>query len=188
MTWADTARRRLAAAGAALLVLLAAVLARPGDPRLPAAPAAGTWQTPAGALGWQLSAAGGFAVTDGETTIWQADPAWRVTGALTGDLDADGADELALLVWRRGFYGPSRPFWREADAAGRVYTQHIFLYDWQPDGVQPFWMSSGLDPQVAAWAIADDGTLAIRTAGGEDTRWAWRSWGLERIDAPARKM
>ena len=111
-----------------------------------------------------------------------------VPGALTGDLDADGTDELALLVWRRGFYGPSRPFWREADAAGRVYTQHIFLYDWQPDGVQPFWMSSGLDPQVAAWAIADDGTLAIRTAGGEDTRWAWRSWGLERIDAPARKM
>ena len=51
MTWADNARRRLAAAGAALLVLLAAVLARPGDPRLPAAPAAGTWQTPAGAFG-----------------------------------------------------------------------------------------------------------------------------------------
>ena len=39
MTWADTARRRLAAAGATLLVLLAAVLARPGDPRLPVAPA-----------------------------------------------------------------------------------------------------------------------------------------------------
>ena len=188
MTWADNARRRLAAAGAALLVLLAAVLARPGDPRLPAAPAAGTWQTPAGVLGWQLSAAGGFAVTDGATTLWQADPAWRVTGALTGDLDADGADELALLVWRRGFYGPSRPFWREADAAGRVYTQHIFLYDWQPDGVQPFWMSSGLDPQVATWAVEDDGTLAIRTAGGQDTCWVWRSWGLERIDAPARKM
>ena len=128
MTWDDNARRRLAAAGAALLVLLAAVLARPGDPRLPAAPAAGTWQTPAGALGWQLSAVGGFAVTDGETTLWQADPAWRVTGALTGDLDADGADELALLVWRRGFYGPSRPFWREADAAGRVYTQHQQTY------------------------------------------------------------
>lgn len=183
-----SARRRLALAGAALLLLLAAVLARPADTCLPAAPAAGTWQTSAGALSWQLSAAGGFAVMDGETTIWQADPAWRVAGVLTGDLDADGADELALLVWRRGFYGPIRPFWRKTDAAGRAYTQHIFLYNWQPDGVQPFWMSSGLDPQVAAWAIEEDGTFAIRTAAGEETRWAWRSWGLERIDTPPRPL
>ncbi len=115
-----------------------------------------------------------------------SEPGWRVRGFLTGDLDADGADELALLVWRRGFYGPSRPFWQ----TGRDtrYSQHIFLYRWQDGGVRPFWMSSGLNPEVASWSMTGDGCLAIRTTGGEDTLWGWRGWGLERLDAPLRRL
>ena len=84
MTWDDNARRRLAAAGAALLVLLAAVLARPGGPAPAGCPGGRYWQNARpGRSAGSFRAVGGFAVTGGETTLWQADPAWRVTGALT---------------------------------------------------------------------------------------------------------
>lgn len=115
-------------------------------------------------------------------TVWTGDASWLVESALCGDVDGDGQNELALLVWKRGSYGPSRPFWAEGDDP--LYSQHIFLFRWERGGPKPFWMSSALRPQVAAWSLEADGTLAILTKEGEDTRWRWVTWGLERVDAP----
>lgn len=106
---------------------------------------------------------------------------------MTGDLDADGRDELLLLVWRRGHYGPSRPFWVPQN--DWRYSQHIFIYTCDAAGaVAPLWMSSGLDPQVRRWAMNADGTLSVTTPAGQDTLWGWRSWGLERLDAPPVRL
>lgn len=121
-------------------------------------------------------------VERGNDVLWESDPAWLVESLLCGDIDGDGANDLALLVWKRGSYGPSRPFWAEGDDP--LYSQHIFLFRWERGGPKPFWMSSALRPQVAAWSLDADGTLAILTKEGEDTRWRWVTWGLERVDAP----
>ena len=115
-------------------------------------------------------------------TVWTGDASWLAESALCGDVDGDGQNELALLVWKRGSYGASRPFWVERDEP--VYSQHIFLFRWDGGGPKPFWMSSALRPQVAEWSLEADGTLAILTREGEDTRWRWVTWGLERVDVP----
>ena len=115
-------------------------------------------------------------VERGNDVLWESDPAWLVESLLCGDIDGDGANDLALLAWKRGSYGASRPFWVERDEP--VYSQHIFLFHWD-GGPKPFWMSSALRPELASWALEQDGTIAVRTKAGEEARLSWRTWGLE---------
>ncbi len=128
-------------------------------------------------------------VTDGAGgTLWETPRGWLAQDFLVGDVDRDGAPELLVLVWKRGSYGPSRPFWVERDDPR--YSQHIFIYRWDASGrtLRPLWMASALRPRVKSWAMAPDGTLDITTEADEPTRWAWRGWGLERVDLPLRPM
>ena len=103
-----------------------------------------------------------------DTVLWQS------------DIDRDGTAELVLLAWRRGNYGPSRPFWVARNDTG--WSQHIFIYNWQDGAPVPQWMSSGLRPQVSRWAAQPDGQLYILTPQGEETLWRWGQWGLVRTD------
>lgn len=112
--------------------------------------------------------------------IWASDSQWQVEDFLMGDLGGDGTEELVLFVWKRGSYGPVRPFWVEADETG--YSQHIFLYRWESGELEPLWMSSGLTPEVREWELLSDGSLKLLTEAGEETRWGWHNWGLERLD------
>lgn len=121
-----------------------------------------------------------FSVLSGGQTLWKTDKDWKVEDYLCGDIDGDGAEELLLLVWKRGSYGPLRPFWVDDDENG--YSQHIFIYRWVDEGPQAVWMSSSLRPQVRRWSLGE-GKLSILTRQGEETLWAWRTWGLERIDS-----
>ncbi len=128
-------------------------------------------------------------VTDASgRTLWQAEHGWLAQDFLTGDVDGDGAPELLALVWRRGSYGGARPFWVRRDEAR--FSQHIFIYRWDAalGAFRPLWMASALRPRVRAWTLLENGVLGITTEAGEETRWAWRGWGLERIDAPLRPM
>lgn len=120
--------------------------------------------------------------------LWQAERGWLAQDFLTGDIDRDGAPELLALVWRRGSYGSARPFWVQRDEAR--FSQHIFIYRWDAaqGAFRPLWMASALHPRVQAWTLLENGVLGITTEAGEETRWAWRGWGLERIDAPLRPM
>ena len=72
---------------------------------------------------------GAFAVQDGATTLWRSETALRVQDFLTLDIDRDGETELVLLVWRRGNYGPSKPFWVRRNDTN--WSQHLFIYNWQ---------------------------------------------------------
>ncbi len=112
--------------------------------------------------------------------LWETSPDWKVEDALLGDVDGDGAQELMVLLWRRGSFGRERPFWVTGEE--RSWSQHIFLYRWEAGSVTPFWMSSALRPQVKDWSVEPEGAVRIVTEHGEDTRWRWRTWGLERVD------
>lgn len=127
-----------------------------------------------------------FTLQKGEQTLYESEPGWRVEDFLVGDLDHDGGQDLALLVWRRGSFGPHLPFWQTERET--TFSQHIFLYHLEADGMQPFWMSSALDPQVRRWAMDAHDDLEILTREGEQTRWGWRGWGLERLDQPPRRL
>lgn len=115
----------------------------------------------------------------GDSNIWQSEAAWHVQDFLTCDIDRDGSTELLLLVWRRGNYGPSKPFWVKRNDTN--WSQHIFIYNRQGDTFVPQWMSSQLRPKVARWAVQGTDTLFILTPDGTETLWQWGQWGLVRI-------
>lgn len=117
---------------------------------------------------------------------WQSPRGWKVESALTGDIDRDGRPELLLLVWKRGSYGPLRPFWERG--ADWRFCQHIFIFRWQDGAPQPLWMSSRLAPEAAAWSLEEPGILHVTTPAGTPTRWAWLTWGLTRIDGSSRLL
>lgn len=123
-----------------------------------------------------------FTATDGSSPAWESEPGWHVQDYLTMDIDRDDAAELLLLVWRRGNYGPSRPFWVKHNDT--QWSQHIFIYD-RRDGIfVPQWMSSQLRPKVVRWAVASTDELFILTPDGDKTLWQWGQWGLVRTDTP----
>jgi len=118
-------------------------------------------------------------VQRGGAVLWVTEPGIFAEDFLLGDIDCDGETELLLLLWKRGSFGPSRPFWVERDCG---YSQHIFLYRLKEGELRPFWMSSALRPECREWRMEAPGVLYIRTRQGEDTLWGCRRWGLERLD------
>ncbi len=128
----------------------------------------------------QTLKAGTFAARADDAVLWQTELGLRVQDFLTFDIDRDRQTELVLLVWRRGNYGPSKPFWVERNDTN--WSQHIFIYKWKDDAPVPQWMSSRLRPEVASWAVRDGNRLFILTPEGEETLWQWGNWGLVRTD------
>lgn len=164
----------------AVCVLCLALLWYRGAFLAPGQAKSGQW----GTLELTLSPAGRFiaAVPGQQGAAFASEPGWRVQDFLVGDLDQDAEAELLLLVWRRGHYGPSHPFWVSRN--DYAYSQHIFIYKQEQGTVQPVWMSSSLNPRVRSWSMTGEGNLQILTPAGEDTLWGWGSWGIERLDAP----
>ena len=116
----------------------------------------------------------------GDSILWQNDPAWRVQDALWCDIDHDMQNELLLLCWKRGLYGDSRPFWVERDPP--VWSQHIFIYEWEQGEIRPVWMASQLNRQVTGWTFTDTDRLILKEVNGKSTRWDWLSWGLSFLE------
>lgn len=107
-------------------------------------------------------------------------PEWTVADAFVTDIDRDGDDEVILLVWKIGSFGKYKPFWRE-DEPDRELTEHIFIFDWdstRSDPLVPKWMSS--DIKIKAQDVFPDEARRIHiiTPSGDETVWAWESWGL----------
>ena len=115
----------------------------------------------------------------GDTVLWQSEEEAPVQDVLWCDIDRDGGRELLLLCWRRGRYGPSRPFWEEENDRG--WSQHIFIYRWTGETMRPLWMTSDLGREVTGWSFDETRRLTLTDRVGEVTAWDWVSWGLTNI-------
>ncbi len=110
---------------------------------------------------------------------------WKVSDLLTGDINHDGAEELLLLVWKRGSYGADRPFWVEQDEPG--FSQHIFIFRQANSGkITSLWMSSRMGLSVTDWYLDTDGRIHLTALDGSETIWAWESWGLTLVQENVR--
>lgn len=122
----------------------------------------------------------------GGAALLETGPDWLVSDALAADFDRDGRVELALLVWKRGSYGPARPFWEKPGEQDEALSQHIFLYRGRADGpMRPVWMSSGLGARVARAELAGGPArprLRLTEEGGRATEWEWGSWGFALVE------
>lgn len=119
-------------------------------------------------------------ITGEDGSSCQSDGAWLVEDVLVGDIDRDGGLEVALVVWKRGSYGPYRPFWvaRDTDA----YSQHVFVMRYAEGRLVPLWMSSALGIEVVGSWMDGSARVALLDRAGEVTLWEWGSWGLELAD------
>lgn len=118
-------------------------------------------------------------VADGDSsceTAWD----WHVSDAFAIDVDRDGSLEIVMLVWKRGSYGPSKPFWVKNDEIG--FSQHVFIYRYRAGELQPVWMSSKLGFDVAGCWLDGDAQLHLIEPDGRQSVWAWGTWGLELRD------
>lgn len=120
--------------------------------------------------------------TDG-TVIWQSESGIKVQDVLTLDLDNDGQNELAILCWKRGKYGPDKPFWEEDDTS--KWSQHIYLYELREGQIKAIWMASDIGLVAREWkelSIGDIQAILIRDTSDTLTLWRWDSWGLKMAD------
>ncbi len=110
------------------------------------------------------------------TSVFESPQGWEVFDALVSDVDGDGADELVFMVWKRGSYGPYRPFWVEDDP--QTWSQHVYVYEMRQGRIAPIWMSSQLDFEVASASFDEAGRLVLATPEGGWSAWQWESWGF----------
>ncbi len=119
-----------------------------------------------------------FGLYRNDTKIWGSEWDWSVQDFCLADIDSDGAEELLLLVWKRGSYGDHRPFWvkrNDCDCA-----QHIFIYRQEPERdtyVRAIWMSSALPPILEM--ETDGERIYITDPDGSVSSWRWEGFGLK---------
>ena len=84
-------------------------------------------------------------IRDG-AAVWATGEDLAVQDVLWCDIDHDQQEELLLLCWRQGRYGPSRPFWvtQEEIDQDTDWSQHIFIYEWDGGEIHPSWMASDI--------------------------------------------
>jgi hypothetical protein len=127
--------------------------------------------------------------------IWTSDPSWDVRQMLVADLDDDGQDEAAFVVWKPLTLEPSvfyDVFRFESPFVEGSARNHLFLYGWPEGEWRATWCSSPIaDPihMMAAGDVDGDGAneLVLLEVSYDDDPdeaarhvavWRWNGWGF----------
>lgn len=108
--------------------------------------------------------------------IFRSPSSWKPQDAVICDVTHDGKPEIVLLVWRRGNYGSSRPFW-ENDVDLRM-TEHLYVMGMREGKVVPVWMGHELGREVVEVAAHEDGSISLVERDGTNTHWSWEGFGF----------
>lgn len=139
---------------------------------------------------------GDFAFEEGEIKVrnrsaliyYEGAEVWRtpwnvnVQQCIVSDVDMDGHDELLMLVWKRGSYGPHMPFWEKRN--DNHLAQHIFIYKWEPkraSKIHAIWMSSAVSENFNSMSSDKLGRIYIRENDGKLSAWYWENFGLKML-------
>ena len=117
-----------------------------------------------------------------ETVLWTGDEDWTFQDMVVKDLDRDGAEEIIFLLWKRGNYGRSKPFWAEEDT-DRL-GQHIFIYSYEldrPSRMRAIWMSSETSFEIASIASGMNDMLLLNTRKHGPQLWRWKDFGIKYV-------
>ena len=105
---------------------------------------------------------------------------WFVSDVFVGDLDSDGVQEIVCLTWKRGSYGPYRPFWVDHDSMD--FSQHVFIFHYEDGSLKDDWLSSDIGMQVERASLDSHMRLHLHTHDDQDYLCEWEEWGLTYVD------
>jgi len=135
----------------------------------------------------------------GEIGFWQNPEDWRVEELIVADLNRDGTQEYALLVWRPFAPWPIDKF---LPHGGRItgfhnkagMSAHLILVGWDGDDYRELWAGSALANPISTIRAVDidrDGYKELITIegeydaiekGGNITIWGWQGFGFTLLD------
>jgi len=141
-----------------------------------------------------LLAEGSLTVVHQGQEVWGSDPSWDVRQLLVADVNNDGKEEAAFVLWKPFrlepaiFYETFRfpSLWEEGSL-----RNHLFIYGWRDAAWQHLWCSSPVaDPimEVAAGDVDGDGANELVVLEGSYDApdaaarhvsvWCWNGWGF----------
>jgi hypothetical protein len=126
--------------------------------------------------------------------VWSSDPSWDVRQLLLADVNNDGAQEVAFVLWKPFRLEPEIVYdtfnfpslWEEGS-----YRNHLFLYGWRDSAWRHVWCSSPVGDPIVELAVGDvDGDEAnelvvlegtyetVDDAARHVSVWRWNGWGF----------
>lgn len=137
---------------------------------------------------------GALTVVHQNQQVWRSDPSWQVRKLLLADVNDDGKQEVAFVLWKPFRLEPAilydsfgfPPLWEEGSL-----RNHLFIYGWRDGAWEHLWCSSPVaDPivDIAAADINDDATNELVVLEGSYQApdaparhvsvWRWNGWGF----------
>ena len=145
-------------------------------------------------LGEQYNLVNGrLKITQDNKIIWQSPTNWWVDDFVLADATNDDTLDINLSVWKKGNFGPDKPFWvKENDQS---IKNHLFIFDLIQDKVKAVWQSSNLEAPNCEFNFTDidnDGKNELIVTEGVYTDnhrcqdkykavWRWNGWGFSNI-------
>jgi hypothetical protein len=126
--------------------------------------------------------------------VWSSDPSWDVRHLWVADVNNDGKQEVAFVLWKPFRLEPTIIYdtfgfpslWEEGSL-----RNHLFIYAWRDAAWQHLWCSSPVaDPiiEVAAGDVDGDGANELVVLEGSYDApdavfryvsvWRWNGWGF----------
>lgn len=134
-------------------------------------------------------------VYQGGMQVWRSDPSWNVREMLPADVDNDGGQEVAFVLWKPFVLQPRflyEDFRFEPTFEEGSLRNHLFLYGWRDGKWRPLWSSSPIADPIRELAVGDidgDGANELVVLEGSYgdaldeparrvTLWRWNGWGF----------
>jgi hypothetical protein len=126
--------------------------------------------------------------------VWHSDPSWDVRQLLLADVNNDGKEETAFVLWKPFSLEPAIIYdtfgfpslWEEGSL-----RNHLFLYGWRDASWQHLWCSSPVADPIVELAVGDvngDGANELVVlegsydspdgAAAHVSVWGWNGWGF----------
>jgi len=138
-----------------------------------------------------------LSVFENNELLWESAEDCIVQSFVLADANHDKVDDLLMVVWKKGSFGPDKPFWIEQDELR--CSNHLYMYNLLEDRIKPLWMSSALDRPIKTLQVEDSnndgknellvqegnysliGWLKLSCTPPEYTLWQWKGWGFYRL-------
>lgn len=129
--------------------------------------------------------------------IWHSPQEWHIKQIKLADADNNQQEEVLLVLWKKGSYGKSKPFW--FTGTDNEYSCHLFVYKILAGKMKEVWCSSALEFPIINLEVKDtngDGRNELNVTEGprtgfayalrqcfiqQESKWIWNGWGFERV-------